>query len=521
MPRKGKRNSSLGNRRPSKRLKGARTIRPARTANSTKEIKFPKIADSDISSSSSSSSNSSFCSEDLIMDDTHSVATTDAEKAADDQKKRLLDATARRYTIAYLFVKKHKGLKKLGGKLEKEWDGREGTIAKIRKDLGCATNFNKSSIKNVLLEVVLCYTNGTKFDPQVIEKRGGKRPPTFKLDSEEAEIIADCIEAGLSINKTLFLVNDHLKEDMNDEDEFANLSSIISVVQRLNPQLKRVRKRKQGSCDPDAPWSRARVLYIKQLMVRLGVFDPQKETFGPVERRFDRNSLGHLSIDQIGWWDETHRKCLIGGIRTSKDFCLQFKRNKQGLLDPDGEYSKRDLVKLNVKYESEGRFGLGCAKVSKLNKQTNNYLPHAVVMPPFNYSGKTIISISDYEIKKNVEMRRVKKLSQRSQWCEKPEKDAVYQDSPLDSLKGLGGKTMQKMNAAKIMTCGQLCDLPEDALEIEGITKKKMLEFQKTAQNTAKVSNAPPLKDHRKHFNPYMSRFGEQWEAKIKTCTKM
>ena len=190
------------------------------------------------------------------MDDEHSVATTDAEKAANEQKKRLLDATARRYTIAYLFVKKHKGLKKLGVQLEKEWDRREGTIAKIRRDLGYTKNFNKSSIKNVLLKVVLYYTNGMKFDPQVIEQRVGKMPTTFKLDSEEAEIIADYIKAELSINKTLFLVNEHVEEDMNDEDEFANLSSIISVVQRLNPQLKRVQKRKQGSCNLDAPWSR-------------------------------------------------------------------------------------------------------------------------------------------------------------------------------------------------------------------------------------------------------------------------
>ena len=83
--------------------------------NLTKEIRLQKIADSDNSSSSSSSSNSSFCSKELIMNDAHSVKKTYAEKVVDDQKKQLLDATTRRYTITYLFVNKHQCLKKLGG----------------------------------------------------------------------------------------------------------------------------------------------------------------------------------------------------------------------------------------------------------------------------------------------------------------------------------------------------------------------------------------------------------------------
>ena len=56
-------------------------------------------------------------------------------------------------------------------------------------------------------------------------------------------------------------------------------------------------------------------------------------------------------------------------------------------------------------------------------------------------------------------------------------------------------------------------------LDVNGVTKKKMLKFQNFAQNTAKVTNSLVLTDHRKHFNPYVSRFGKQWETKMKTCT--
>ena len=85
-----------------------------------------------------------------------------------------------------MFVNKHQGLKALGGRLEEQWNSRDSMIAKIRKDFGCPISVNASRIESVLLKVVLCFTNGTKFDPQAIEQRGRKRSPTFSLDSEEA-----------------------------------------------------------------------------------------------------------------------------------------------------------------------------------------------------------------------------------------------------------------------------------------------------------------------------------------------
>ena len=40
--------------------------------------------------------------------------------------------------------------------------------------------------------------------------------------------------------------------------------------------------------------------------------------------------------------------------------------------------------------------------MSKENVNTKENSPYAVAMPPFNYSSKVIISVSDYESKKNV-----------------------------------------------------------------------------------------------------------------------
>lgn len=69
-------------------------------------------------------------------------------------------------------------------------------------------------------------------------------------------------------------------------------------------------------------------------------------------------------------------------MRTNKEIYLQFKRNKKELLDPDGDVSKRDLLKLNVKYETEGRFEIGCIKIRKLNNKEHENSPHTVVAVP-------------------------------------------------------------------------------------------------------------------------------------------
>ena len=82
---------------------------------------------------------------------------------------------------------------------------------------------------------------------------------------------------------------------------------------------------------------------------------------GPVERRFDRKALRPLEIEQIGWWDITHQKCLIGDIKGrngGKEFSFVFERYKNRRLGPEREYCDKKIVKLNVKFENEGRFGL-------------------------------------------------------------------------------------------------------------------------------------------------------------------
>merc|ERR1719296_25977 len=85
----------------------------------------------------------------------------------------------------------------------------------------------------------------------------------------------------------------------------------------MKPRVVNVRKRKQGSSDRDSNWAQARCAWTRQLLARFGRVKREPE-HGPVEQRFDVNIQGKLALNQIVWWNETHRKCLIGGQNPSK-----------------------------------------------------------------------------------------------------------------------------------------------------------------------------------------------------------
>eukprot|EP00593_Proboscia_inermis_P013644 CAMPEP_0171325954 /NCGR_PEP_ID=MMETSP0816-20121228/117138_1 /TAXON_ID=420281 /ORGANISM="Proboscia inermis, Strain CCAP1064/1" /LENGTH=157 /DNA_ID=CAMNT_0011825273 /DNA_START=248 /DNA_END=721 /DNA_ORIENTATION=- len=135
-----------------------------------------------------SDSDSSHCSDEI-----ETVPPPEKEQLDEEEEQMLLDDSDRRVAIAYLFVHKHKGLQNLeDGKFVEKWNRRGGIIGKIRKDLGKKAN-SRMKIENTLLEILLYYTNETKFDPKQMEIRDGKRLPTFQLASIESQIIADTI----------------------------------------------------------------------------------------------------------------------------------------------------------------------------------------------------------------------------------------------------------------------------------------------------------------------------------------
>ena len=233
-------------------------------------------------------------------------------------------------------------------------------------------------------------------------------------------------------------------------------------------------------------------MQTKQFLIRFRLLESE------TERRYNRDSLRHLELSQIAWWDETHRKYLIGGISGKKELQLRFKRNSEGLLDENGTYKEQKFIKLNVKYENEGQFGLGCAKVIRKNNNPKN-LPSGVTCKRFFYLGKLLISLKDFNSKLNLEIKRIASLLTKTVLLYIKNKKELYQNQGVDKLPGLGKKGKESFAKAGIKTLGELCDMPVANFDkIEKISEEKVEDIVKLANEKVKKENIQPDIDYEK-----------------------
>jgi len=431
------------------------------------------------------------------------------------EEKRLrlkLDSKAIRYGVMCLFVNKYAGLEQdnEGTDVQSGWTGRGGLVSNIKRDLGISIHSNVKLIP-IFMEIIECARTGKIFNANDLEMRKGHKDVIISIDSVEAQIVADCLESGLSVNKTRQIINEHMIE--NAKEGFSR-SAVDALVLRMKPKIEKITKRKQGSRDPQAPWSQARFLWSKQLLIRLGEL-PSEEN----DPRFNQTSVGKLSLDQIVWWDETHRKCLVGGLSTNRDFTMKFPRDAEGKLNHiNGNYSKKQTQILNCKYEKESRFGLGCAMVTP-KTVFGEFLPSiGKRCKPFDYSEKVLLSVSDYDDRMAAEFRRVKTLTSRvGYWVEGTrEKDALYLDDSLSKLKKVGKVTSKKLADNGFITVSDLKNIVDpDTIDIVGVSKPVFKRIWEQTQS-AFDSNAPSPIDHGSAPNPYLSKFGTNWEQHLR-----
>ena len=330
--------------------------------------------------------------------------------------------------------------------------------------------------------------------------------------SPEAQIVADGIESGLSIRKTWHNVNWHRREN---ELEMLSESCVVEAIRRMKPVVKKIKKRKMGSTDPNSDWAIAQKNWCTQLLVRLGEIEMPR----PVEKRFCLTEIGKLDLHQIVWWDETHRKCLIGWLSATKNCFIDFPRDKEGRFDVKGEYSQKIILRLNVKYEKECRMGLGCAMVKPLDQNGEELPSEGRRCNLFNYTSKVLISVSDFNKLVKTEIARVRKCSPNSSvWVEnRRERGVIYSNECVKVLKQCGDKTRDKLHQVGIDNVGKLKNVPNpNDFELpQGLTRVAFVKLWEQAQESSDASIPPPV-DHRKAVHPYISKYGDQWQAKIK-----
>ena len=420
MPRKGKRSNGLGVHRKGKRYKKIPKSRIIDEVNyndnisSIEEVELIENIEDEEETSNIILDVNNNTSNDTAVDTAINTQAENDDVMAENRRDRRSQmsffryqkAKSQRWAIFHLFMSKYKGMDAPDGDYLKYWTGRNRIIARIRRNLGMKSN-NSYKFQKCFEIIMECIRTETDFHPGRLDLRGGNREMTIRMESPEAQIIADGLESGLSIKNTWRNVNLHREEN---NEELISESCVSYALRKMRPKLVKIKKRKQGSVDPNSPWSKARYEWTTQLLVRFGKLDQDSlDEVRKGEDRFNRDLIGALAIDQVVWWDETHRKCLIGGASGTKPYQMLIPRNRDGKIDIEhGEYSKDLKTQLNVKYEKECRLGLGCAMVTP-KADDGTHLPSVGRRCfPFNYTSKVLIGFDNFDKMVKTEISRVK-----------------------------------------------------------------------------------------------------------------
>ena len=272
-------------------------------------------------------------------------------------------------------------------------------------------------------------------------------------------MLCDCIETGLGLKHTALLINKELNKDGLAE---IGVSCLRESYLRLNPVTIKIRKVHMGTNDAHSPWAKASFNIYKQLAIAFDQLDPrvtvdppmppplapiavaaptlppaateledangnQEDTTHPLrdvranpdrpahetvgeyillltnettelEDMFDPEKLRHYHVDQVAWWDESHRKCCLKTIQGANgcEYITRVRRDKNGNPTLEGEESSDSPVNVNVnvKYEKEARFAFGVALV-----MGNDGVEVGKRIPLFEYTERTILSRVDWKRK--------------------------------------------------------------------------------------------------------------------------
>ena len=154
------------------------------------------------------------------------------------------------------------------------------------------------------------------------------------VESMNAQIIADALENGFLYSHATDMVSiSRAKQGL----QHVGISSVCNCVQRMKPIRTEIGKSKQGSSDPESPWDKARLQWIRQYAIRLGTYKWNTETVGEFPETLAIFNLRKLETSHIGYWYEWHKEQETGGICGGKSKQVRFPRDADRRLDADGE----------------------------------------------------------------------------------------------------------------------------------------------------------------------------------------
>ena len=435
--------------------------------------------------------------------------------------------------------------------LESEWDGYDGTVSIIIDQLHIPQGSTRS-VRAVLEGVSAAADSGEQYSPARNAGAGGHNQ--MIADGSEAALhIADSMERGEGIHQAFLSVNEHLAAAGGTH---VGKSAVRSAFKRAQPVITPIGVTKQGNRNPGSAWAVARKGWVIQLMLMLGVafallqpleikegqqlFRMTGEDGQPLPH-FDISRIGTINLHQVVFWDETHKKCVIGGqghsSRGADSYCRFYRCpvTKALLAEVDGGELAPEKPELHVKYAKETRLSLGVAKVKQPDGQFvgKNCLP-------YNYTGCWLHTITDYERLVQDEVKAAVDSTSddgRSPWIENQRKtEDLFEEDPLTELKNIAGVKAKTLNDAGLLTVADLKVKTRDAVKAlakasKGIGEEKLLEAHEHSQSAQPGNDAALHKDYRrvggvvgalKSANPWAEKFPgvdadgkELWRAAV------
>ena len=119
------------------------------------------------------------------------------------------------------------------------------------------------------------------------------------------------------------------------------------------------------------------------------------------------------------------------------------------------------------------------------------------------------------------ELGIIRKLtSSLSPWVKKTKTDKIWLCESVGKLKGIGKQGEVKMNEMNIHTIADL----QRYFRSYGLTKLPIHGLGQIYEHGLVAlpgKPTPPIKDHKKAKNSYLSRYGERWVEKLKSSSSM
>ena len=142
----------------------------------------------------------------------------------------------------------------------------------------------------------------------------------------------------------------------------------------------------------------------------------------------------------------------------------------------------------------------------------------------FDYTGQRLVSIREYKKRIKDELERVKKLKivgKQSKWITSTMNYTKFHDNDLIwrlPRVGKQSKTHQRLLSYDIKTIGTLKSIPNAQLPpIRGISAL----HRQATKKSLPGSSPNQMVDHRLSNNPYLSKYGDEWEEKIKKSSAL